>query len=410
MGPRIVRLCMPSSPCSPHLPCHPSTTHSAFNIGYMVTNLYGGTLAASHSPKRALTAGVLLWSTFTLLTPVAAASGSLHLLLLVRAAMGLGEGIFFPTVQVLVKGWVPHDSRSKALGLIYSGHQIGSIVSLLASPAVISDMGWEWVFYLYGALGFLWVVFFLPQGAPGGVEEGYSYTAHKVACVTGSPSSSGGHIDKGLWHLPWRAFLTNRVFWALVLAHSTFGIGYNLCIAWLPTYYSQEYDLQVRESAWMSVLPWAVMALTTNAAGWAADHIISRQLLSTTRTRKLLQTLGTAGPAVCLGYLALTSSGEGSGRSLTEAMLLLTGMMGFQGLQAGGFAATHQDIASKYAGVIFGITNAIASLSSSVSLALTGLALELTQSWALVFQCVAACNVLCCSVFLLFASSEPQFD
>jgi hypothetical protein len=95
---------------------------------------------------------------------------------------------------------------------------------------------------------------------------------------------------------------------------------------------------------------------------------------------------------------------------LLEAMLLLTGMMGFQGLQSGGFAATHQDIATKYAGVLFGITNAVASLVSSVSLYLTGLVLEQTQSWALVFECVAACNLLCCGVYLACATSDPQFD
>ena len=39
--------------------------------------------------------------------------------------------------------------------------------------------------------------------------------------------------------LPWRLFMGNRCFWALLWAHSVFGIGYSMLIAWLPTYYNQ---------------------------------------------------------------------------------------------------------------------------------------------------------------------------
>lgn len=65
--------------------------------------------------------GVLIWSGFTVLTPLAAATGQLWILLLVRAVMGVGEGVAFPCVQVLVKTWVPADRRARSLSLIYSG-------------------------------------------------------------------------------------------------------------------------------------------------------------------------------------------------------------------------------------------------------------------------------------------------
>ena len=73
---------------------------SAFNVGHMVTNLYGGFLAATMSPKTVLTWGVAVWSLFTLLTPLAADLRWLPGLLLVRGVMGLGEGVAFPTMQV----------------------------------------------------------------------------------------------------------------------------------------------------------------------------------------------------------------------------------------------------------------------------------------------------------------------
>ena len=82
---------------------------------------YGGYLAAVMSPKLVLSLGVVVWSIFTLATPPAAATTWLPLLLVVRALMGLGEGVAFPTVQAIIKGWVPPDKRSRSLSLIYSG-------------------------------------------------------------------------------------------------------------------------------------------------------------------------------------------------------------------------------------------------------------------------------------------------
>ena len=106
---------------------------SAFNIGYVITNLCAGYLAACYGPKHTLTYGVVIWSTFTIITPLAAASKGLWVLLLVRALMGFGEGVAFPCMQVLIKTWVPGDRRTRALGLVYSGED-PAVVSSCATP------------------------------------------------------------------------------------------------------------------------------------------------------------------------------------------------------------------------------------------------------------------------------------
>ena len=49
---------------------------SSFFIGYLLTQIAGGWLAERLGGKVVLGAGVLFWSLFTLLTPVAASGGS----------------------------------------------------------------------------------------------------------------------------------------------------------------------------------------------------------------------------------------------------------------------------------------------------------------------------------------------
>lgn len=111
--------------------------NSAFYVGYTITNLVGGYLASSMSAKQVLGWGVMLWSIFTITTPTAAAT-SLPVLLGNRAVMGAGEGVTFPCVQNIVKGWVPADTRTRALTLIYSGGQLGTIVALITAPLIIN--------------------------------------------------------------------------------------------------------------------------------------------------------------------------------------------------------------------------------------------------------------------------------
>lgn len=258
----------------------------------------------------------------------------------------------------------------------------------------------------------------------------------------------------------------------------------------MPRFYNSQFGLDVRSSSFLSVLPWVAMALGTNLSGWVADWLINRKLLTTTKTRKLLQLLGSVGPAVCLMYLAwaapagaplvssvsggdvggtveveaadggvlveqLGAGAEGSAPEagegeavgavagqlgkrllasmglggsagdaaaaaaaaaagadgqLRSAVVLLVMTLAFLGLQAGGFASTHQDISTRMASVLFGTTNAVASLAGSVFVLAVGVILDTTQSWALVFQMIAGCCLASAALFLAWGSSEPQFD
>ncbi|GIL70600.1 hypothetical protein Vretimale_3718 [Volvox reticuliferus] len=374
---------------------------SAFNLGHTLTNFYGGVLAATYSPKLVLSIGVIVWSAFTLLTPPAAVMGLVPLFV-VRACMGLGEGVAYPTMQAIIKGWVPLERRSRSLSLMYSGHQVGSIVSLLWSPIIIASAGVDVMFYVYGAMGFIWLAIWEP-------------------CISQDPPLLHDHRPQPpapprLSDLPWGKIFSNRVFWALMVCHSTFGVIYNTAISWMPRYYNSEFGLDVRSSSFLSVLPWLAMAAGTNISGWLADFLINRKLLSTSHTRKLLQVVGSAGPAICLLYLAWgTPNGqEGKGvpqqAQLTNAVVLLVLTMALLGFQAGGFASTHQDIATRLASVLFGTTNASASLAGSAFVYAVGVILDRTQSWARVFELIASCCLTSAAIFVVFATSEPQFD
>lgn len=73
----------------------------------------------------------------------------------------------------------------------------------------------------------------------------------------------------------------------------------------------QEWGLDVAKSSFLSGLPWAISFALANLAGFTADNLINKKVLSITATRKLMQGIASLGPATCLTFLTMQKSGPG---------------------------------------------------------------------------------------------------
>ncbi|EFN59932.1 hypothetical protein CHLNCDRAFT_18155 [Chlorella variabilis] len=384
---------------------------SAFFAGYMVTNLCGGFLATRYSAKGVLAIGVVLWSLFTIATPSAAA-GNLGELMLARAVMGVGEGVTYPSIQNLARKWVPEQKRSRALAFIYSGHQLGTIGSYMLCPLLIAHYGWESVFWIFGSLGFVWLLGWLPlvsDGAPPSLEAGAAGRGTAAAAPAPPAAPAVPAKELQLQDVPWAAFAANPAFWAIVAAQCTVSVGNVLAFSWLPTFYNQVYGVDVAASAAYSVLPFVVTVVATNAGGWIADGLVNNGVLDKTTTRKLMQGIASLGPAVCLVKLAADQgAGEGAS-SVTNAVALVTAWCSLCGFSAAGYGSNHQDISREYSGILYGLSNGLASVAASVSIYATGQVLHYTHDWSLVFEVAAGLYAVGAAAYLKWASCEEQF-
>jgi ACS family sodium-dependent inorganic phosphate cotransporter len=82
----------------------------------------------------------------------------------------------------------------------------------------------------------------------------------------------------------------------------------------------------------------------------------------------------------------------------------------FGGAMAGGFGVTHLYIAPRGAGVIMGLSNTAGTIPGIVGVYVSGVILEATGSWTLVFQTAAGVLLLGLVVYLVFASARKVFD
>lgn len=116
------------------------------------------------------------------------------------------------------------------------------------------------------------------------------------------------------------------------------------------------------------------------AAGVLADRLIASGW-SIRSTRVSLQVIGMLGPAACL-MAAVSPLVDGSPDAASG---LITSGLGLSALSLGAVSANHLDIAPKHAGMVFGAGNTAATVAGLVSVPLTGVLLDRTGSWLLVF-------------------------
>ncbi|CAO3574597.1 unnamed protein product [Mortierella alpina] len=138
---------------------------ASFFIGYILTPIVGGTLADRYGGKAVLAFGAAAWTVFTLLTPFASEMG-LGWVVAVRIALGLGEGVAYPSVHAMIGTWIPPSERSKAVATVTAFSYLGGVIALPTSSAlVVSPWGWRSVFWLFGTLGLLWSIAWQIWGA-----------------------------------------------------------------------------------------------------------------------------------------------------------------------------------------------------------------------------------------------------
>lgn len=363
---------------------------SSFFWGYLLTQIAGGIWADTVGGKRVLAFGVVWWSVATILTPVAAKIG-LPFLLVVRALMGIGEGVAMPAMNNLLSKWVPVSERSRSLALVYSGMYLGSVTGLAFSPFLIHQYGWPSVFYSFGSLGTVWVALWLSKAQSSPLEDPELRPAEKRLILSSRVSK------EPVKSIPWKAILSKGPVWALIVCHFCHNWGTFILLTWMPTYYNQVLKFNLTESGLLCVLPWLTMAFSANLGGWIADTLVSRGF-SVTSVRKIMQTVGFLGPAFFLTQLShINSPGM--------AVLCMACSQGTDAFSQSGLYSNHQDIAPRYSGVLLGLSNTAGVLAGVLGTAATGYILQ-HGSWDDVFKVSVGLYLVGTVIWNLFSTGE----
>ncbi|XP_052286762.1 uncharacterized transporter slc-17.2-like isoform X7 [Dreissena polymorpha] len=380
-----------------------STLLASFFYGYIVTQIPGGMIADRYGGKRVLLITMFLSSVLTILKPVAART-TVILLYVIRVLLGLLTAVTFPAMHAMWGRWAPPLERSKLTNVCYAGTTLGFAFTFATSGLLCEygfDNGWGSIFYITGGLGVLWSIawWYIAADTP---SKHPRITTAEVKYINGNIEYN---TDRQTGPIPWRSLLSAPCLWATLTAHVCNNWTNYTLLTNTPTFMKEVLKYDIEANGVLSAIPYICQFVSALLAGYIADYIRLKGWLNTTRTRKLFQTISFAGAGGCLIGTGYCTCEE---RSLAVAMLSLAVM--FMGLGRVGHMVNHVDFAPKYAGLMCGITNTMATVPGMVAPIYTGYMTpnHTPQEWRNVFFTCAGFDAFGLIVFLVFASGELQ--
>jgi MFS transporter, ACS family, solute carrier family 17 (sodium-dependent inorganic phosphate cotransporter), other len=358
---------------------------SAFFVGYLLFMFLGGVLATRHGGKKVLGWSVLVWSVFTLLTPLAAVA-SLPVLLATRVGMGLGEAAMFPGAYEMFSRWVPVSERARAAVRLLSGIPVGTVIGLIGTGLLVVHYGWPSAFYVFGIAGLVWVVLWWHQVRNDPRDDPRVTPAERLLLDPGPRPTA---VKIPILHV-----LVRRPVIAIVIAHVAGNWILYMLLSWLPSYFRDVQGLSIASAGLFSAAPWLAMFVVSNMAATLTDRMILRGV-SVSTTRKVMQC---GGLLVSAAFLLLLRDVH----SASAALLLLCAATGALGCTWSGFAPSFLDVAPRHGALLYGFSNTFATIPGVIGVALTGWLVDVTGTYSAAFLLAASVSAVGAAVFALF--------
>lgn len=276
-----------------------SQLQAAFLTAYALMYAGGGKLIDVLGTRRGFVLIMLLWS-------LACASQGLATSVIFfgfsRFLLGMGEGGGFPAATKAIAEWFPMRERSTAMGLVNAGTAVGAVLAAPLIAVVLSTLDWRWMFFLSGALGLLWTVWWL--------RSYYSPAAHprlgddERALIAGiqDPKQAGMAPD-------WLGLLRFPQVWGLVAAKFLSDAAWYFYLFWLPKYLYEVRHFDTKQVGYYAWIPYAASGIGSITGGWFSSRLIRRGH-SLNRARKVA--LGASAAVMPLIWLVTRSPVQGA--------------------------------------------------------------------------------------------------
>jgi ACS family glucarate transporter-like MFS transporter len=365
---------------------------SALVAGYALFQTVGGQLADRFGPRRVLAGGVVWWGVFTALTAVVPANvgGALWLFVAVRFLLGAGEAVIYPAANQFVARWIPVRERGIANGWIFAGVGAGAGLTPPLITYLMVHYGWRASFWVCAAVGLLagGVWFIAARDTP---AEHPQVSASELAAIQSGLTISMGHhpsspevTDSIQVLVPWKRVVRSREVWALTISYFCYGYVAWIFFSWFYRYLAKVRGLDLKASAFYSMLPFLAMLVCCLLGGTFNDR------LTKWRGPRLGRCfLAAFAMAVAAIFIAFGSQVQGA----RVASIVLAGGAGALYLSQSSFWSVTADIAGASAGSVSGFMNTGGQIGGALTGSLTPW-IATRYGWAASFLVAAALCLL----------------
>jgi ACS family glucarate transporter-like MFS transporter len=359
---------------------------SSFFWGYFLLQIPAGWLADKFGGRRLMTIAGYLWSIFTVLTPFSRSTG---LLAAVRAALGAGEALNLPAVTSLIARWLPPKATARMQGLSLSATALGALIATPLSVFFITHWGWQSVFYFFAAITLIWTVLWQVVTKRAGLPD----VPEKEASSTGVEAQPD-FIEKPLRSVE---------VWGSSVAWFSNSYIYYFLLTFLPTYFVKAQHVSIEGLALLGTIPWAVLFIMMNVAGWISDRIAQHSKHSIFWRRMMY-----AGAYIWAASFMLVAKGATNGNSAVLFISIAVFGLSFTWPNAWSLPVVYS---RSKAGLLSGFMNAWGQVAGILAPLITGYAAA-AGHWDTAFVWVAAFAFLGAALILATSkwSTDKKYD
>ncbi|HEU5274494.1 MAG TPA: MFS transporter, partial [Xanthobacteraceae bacterium] len=331
---------------------------SAFVWAYAIFQVPGGWMSDRFGARPVLATIVAYWSVMTAAT--AAAVGSVSFVAL-RFLFGIGEAGAFPGATRAMQLWYPRQERGFVQGITHSASRLGAAIAPPIVVLIMTNLGWRSVFYICGAVGFIWSIwwFLSYRNLP---EEHGMVNSAELERIRGLDAK--GNINKPVMEekrasVPWATLLTSPNMWAIMCAYFTYVYCLWIFLSWLPSYLVEFRHFTLIKVGLFASLPLFAGVIGDTVGGLASDWLL-RKTGNTKLARRSVAIVGLLGCAVFIVPAAMTENAY-------TAVWCLTGAMFFLECTIGPSWAVPMDAGGKYSGTVSGMMNMAGNIGGALS-------------------------------------------
>jgi len=180
-----------------------------------------------------------------------------------RALLGVSESAIFPGSIKAIAEWFPQKERALATGIFNAGTNTGAILTPLLVPWIALTWGWQAAFVITGALGFFWLLLWIPlyRNPP-----------------AGDSTSSGSKVA-------WVSLFRHRQTWAFIVGKLMADPIWWFYLYWLPKFLDAKYEVKLAQVAAPIIVVYLIADVGSVGGGWISSTLIKRGW-SVNRARK----------------------------------------------------------------------------------------------------------------------------
>lgn len=262
---------------------------AVFQLVYAISMVFAGRIIDKLGTKKGYAVAITIWSLAAIIHAMAIPIGhtiinilgwlgvtgfsvSVAGLMFARALLGFGEAGNFPAAIKATATYFPKKERSFATGIFNSGANVGAILAPMTVPWISIHWGWEAAFVAMGAMGFIWLIFWLFLFQPPEKQKRLSPAELTYIRADDQQENAKGPREK----VSWTRLLGYKQTWAFTIGKfMTDGVWW-FFLFWLPAYLNAQYGIINAGVQLPLVVVYTMAMLGSIAGGWFPVYFIKK--------------------------------------------------------------------------------------------------------------------------------------